>query len=491
MIRKLMLLASVAGLAACAASSEPQVRAERRPNIVVVVADDLGYGDPGAYGGPIPTPHLDALAASGARMTQGYVTAAVCAPSRAGLLAGRHQNRFGFEFNPAGRDRTQGVPPSERLLPERLKQAGYATGMVGKWHLGMAPGFQPLDQGFDEFYGLLGGATSYFRVKGPGDEHVPSPEDRYINRERLPVQDGRRPVDPEGYLTDVFTDRAVDFVGRNRDRPFFLYLAYTAPHTPLHASAKYAARFQDVKSPHTRVYRAMVSSMDDGIGRLRAKLRQEGLEDDTIIVFLSDNGCANYIRGACSNGSLSGHKAQPWEGGIRVPYLVSWPGTIRPGVDRQVVSALDIASTATAVAGAPGAGLEGRNLVSMLTSRARQPEPRALFWRTGPNYAVREGRWKLMVVNKAATASEGEDVVGQPVEDGVPARVSPLGQWVMLFDLEADPGEKVDLASRHPEVVARLQRRWAEWNRANAEPIMTSRRQFNFEVNGRRVELFN
>jgi arylsulfatase A-like enzyme len=466
--------------------------AERRPNVIFIVADDLGYGDLGSYGGPIPTPHLDALAASGARMKAGYVTAAVCAPSRAALITGRHQSRFGFEFNPVGRDEQRGLPPGESTMAESLKQAGYATGAVGKWHLGQAAGFHPLDRGFDSYFGVLGGATSFWKTQGPGDERAPTAEDRYINRQRLPIYRGREVVNPDGYFTDVLTDEAVGFIDRHKSQPFFLYLAYTAPHTPLEASAKYIERFKHVEDQHARVYRAMVSAMDDGVGKLRAKLRAEGLDDDTLIVFVSDNGCANYVRGACSNGPLSGAKGYPWEGGIRVPFLVSWPGVIRPSAPDAPVSILDVRPTVAAATGATPIEGGGVNLLPALSGRGALDSQRTLHWKTGPNYAIRDGRWKLLVVNKSDRGEKDTtESVGQPLPDGVPARVSPLGQHVLLFDLQNDPGETVDLAARHPEVVRRLQQRWAEWDRGNVAPMWTSRRQFQLEHQGRKIELFN
>lgn len=488
-----MALAMCASIPTGASDGRAAEASAPRPNVIVILADDLGYGDIGANGGKrIPTPNIDALAASGARVTNGYVTAAVCAPSRSGLLSGRHQARFGFEFNPVGRDEKEGLPPGETTVAEVMKSAGYATGMVGKWHVGQAPDFHPMDQGFDFFYGVLAGATNYWKAQAPGDVFAATGEDKLITRERLPIYSGRQVVQPDEYLTDVFTEQAVDFIGRNKSKPFFLYVPYTTPHTPLQASKKYADRFPHLTSEYDRSYAALVSSLDDGVGRILAKLDAEGLRRNTVVIFLSDNGCANYIRGACTNGHLSGYKAYPWEGGIRVPYLVSWPGRIRPGAFHQPVSSLDILSTAAAVAGvrAP-AQAEGLNLVSYLNGKGPR-EPRALFWRMGPNHAVRHGKWKLLVVNKSDRVQDIErEVFGQAVPDGIKAEVSALGQWMLLYDLEADPAERNNLASKHPEVVARLERAFADWDRKNVEPMWTSRRQFHSEVNGHRIQLFN
>lgn len=496
---RLPLLAMSIGLAllaaACAAprlADGPPAVGER-PNVIVILADDLGYGDLGAYGGDIPTPNIDALALSGVRFTSGYVTAAVCAPSRSALLSGRHQARFGFEFNPVGRDEERGLPTGETTIAQVMKQAGYATGMIGKWHIGQAAGYHPLDRGFDSYFGLLGGATPYLSRLEPGDMAPETGLDRLITRDRLPIFRGRARVDPPGYLTDVFTDEATAFIRGHADRPFFLYLAYNAPHTPLQAPKAYLDRFPNEASPYRRTYEAMVSALDDGVGRVMAQLRASGLERRTVVVFLSDNGCPNYVMGACSNRPLAGFKAFPWEGGVRVPFIISAPGRLAGGkVDPRAISSLDLMPTLAALARSrPPAAAEGTDLLPYLTGQ-RGGEPHdALFWRMGPNHAVREGRWKLLVVNKADSVQSMDEVLGSPVPDGVEARVSPLGQWVLLFDLRTDPGEQRDVATAHPEIVRRLQARFAAWDRSNVEPMFTSRRQFRSQVDGRKVQLFN
>lgn len=475
-------------LAAC--STAPQTAGRRQPNVIVILADDLGYGDLSTYGGWIPTPHITALAASGVRFTDGYVSGAVCAPSRAALLTGRPQTRFGFEFNPVGRDATSGLSRDETTLAQVMKQAGYATAMVGKWHIGSAPGYHPLDRGFDRYFGILGGASDYWAAQGPGDLFAPIGGDDLTARVRSPVVRGRTVVEEPRYLTDAFTGEAVRFVRDNRSRPFFLYLAHTAPHTPLQASRVYADRFPDIADQHRRAYAAMVSALDDGVGRLMAEVRALGLERDTIVLFLSDNGCANYVRGACSNAPLAGAKGMYWEGGVRVPFILAAPGRVAPGQEVSTpVSSLDLMVTAARAAGrAPPATAEGEDLLALLDGA---PQERALFWRSGPNYAVRQGRWKLLVVNKADSVDGPGGVYGTPTPDNVPGVVSPLGQWVLLYDLEADPGERTDLSARHPEVVRRLMAGYRAWDRRNVPPIWTSRRQFRTEVNGHRVQLYN
>ncbi|MCZ8281203.1 MAG: sulfatase-like hydrolase/transferase [Aquidulcibacter sp.] len=467
-----------------------------RPNIIVIIADDLGYGDIGANGGRIPTPNIDALAASGVRMTHGYATAAVCAPSRAGLMVGRQQTRFGFEFNPAGRDTQRGMSVQETTIAQTLKSAGYRTGIVGKWHLGQAEGFAPLDRGFDSFYGILGGATPYMTAIGPNDLHVETAEDKLITRDRLPIFDGRTRVEPTAYVTDLFTDKAIEFAGKEPEKPFFLYLAYTAPHTPLQAPAKYLLRASNQPSDYHKVYTAMLTALDDGIGRLVQHLKSSGAYENTLIVFLSDNGCPSYIGGACSNAPLQSWKGYPWDGGTRVPFIVSWPQTLAPGVYTNPVSALDIAVTTSTAAGVTHPGAEGLDLVSLVQDQSPQSN-RALFWRMGPTRIVREGRWKLIVVNRAApggaatTERRVDDLARSMRPDGIPATVSALGQWTLLYDLQTDPGEKFNLAEQHPEKVKDLLKKWDAWNEKNVEPQWTSRRGVAAEVENMWVEMFN
>lgn len=270
-----------------------------RPNILLIVADDLGYGDVGAHGcRDIPTPHLDSIAASGVRCTSGYVSAPQCGPTRAGLLTGRYQQRFGHEYNRA--------PPGgamdlgETTLADRLKAAGYATGLVGKWHLGLDEKHHPLQRGFDEFFGFLGGANPYL-PRGPAGV-VPR------------ILRGREPVAEKAYLTDAFAREAVAFIDRHRKEPFFLYLAFNAPHGPLQATEKYLKRFETIEDEKRRTYAAMVSAMDDAVGAVLAKLRETGLDERTLIVFISDNGGPTDVN-ASSNAPFRGVKGEVREGG--------------------------------------------------------------------------------------------------------------------------------------------------------------------------------
>jgi len=489
-MRCLVTMLATAALVSCSTPARqttalaPGPRAAS-PNIILIVADDLGYGDLSAYGGNIPTPHIDALARSGIRYSAAYATASICSPSRAGLLSGRFQGRFGFYFNLVGRE--TGMPNGETTIAEIAKQAGYRTAMVGKWHVGEGPGLEPLDQGFDSFFGFLGGATSYFPDGTPALVTADTGADKLVTRARFPILRGREVVKPPGNITDVFTDEAVRFIDSSREQPFFLYLAYNAPHMPFQATAEEVAPFAETPSLYSRVYQAMVATLDKGIGRVMEALRVRGLESNTIIFFISDNGCPNYTHGACSNAPYSGWKAFPLEGGIRVPFMVSALGRVRPGqVETRTVSTLDIMPTIAAVLGqeAP-AKSEGQDLFA---SRGASAE-RALYWRMGPNQWARQGPWKLITINKAAEVQSLSEVVGKPLPNAVLSGVSPLGQWQLLFNLEVDPGETQDIAERHPAPVQLLKQGFTNWDEKNVAPIFPSRREFRTEMVDKKVQL--
>lgn len=448
MVRFLWPLAATALISSLATPSAAQVR----PNIVVIVADDMGYADIGPYGAKdIPTPNLDALAAGGIRFTDGYVTGPYCSPTRAGLLTGRYPQRFGHEFNIAGRmvHPDEGLPLTETTLADRLKAAGYRTALIGKWHLGFAPRFFPTRRGFDEFFGFLSGAHSYTNVTQPGN----------------PIYDGESLVPRIPYLTDTLAAHAETFIKRHRAGPFLLYLAFNAVHVPMQATDTYLARVSSIANPTRRTYAAMLSAMDDGIGRVLATLRSEGLEENTLIFFFSDNG--GPVDGDSWNGSsnapLRGDKGETWEGGIRVPFIISWKGRLPAGkTDSRPVIQLDVMPTALAAAGVPIRPewkLDGVNLLPFLTGQNAGAPHESLYWRTGDVLAIRKGDWKLVKTYPGGSSVDP----GTPVVDGA-----------KLFNLREDVGESRDLAGAQPAKLGELREAWQRWSSALARPAWTS-----------------
>lgn len=431
-----------------------RTKAVNKPNIIVIVADDLGYADICAYGCKEGrTPNIDSLAEAGIKFTDGYVTAPICSPSRAALLTGRYQHRFGHEFNAGGALRSHrlglGTPTSEVMLPARLKKAGYVTGMVGKWHLGSTDKLQPQSRGFDEFFGFLHGANQYFEPTQRADaqyvrENMSEQGDRPdIN----PILRGRVPVKEPEYLTDAFTREAVDFIRRHHREPFFLYLPYNAPHTPLQVTNKYYDRFPEIENHALRIYTAMISAVDDGVGEVLAALKEHEILENTVVLFTSDNGCASYF-GVCTNAPLAGGKLLPLEGGVRVPFLMQWVGHFEPGqVIKTPVSTLDIVPTALELAGVELPRLaairfDGRSMLPVIAAADDGSRP-ALFWRNGPNWGVRENNWKLVVLN-------GHE---------------------MLFDLASDIGESRNLIEEQPQKTKRLKSLFDNWAKATREPL--------------------
>lgn len=446
------------------------------PNIIIIVADDLGYGELGCQGNAqIPTPHIDSLARNGVRLTSGYVTASVCSPSRAGLMTGRYQNRFGHEDNPLSAmnaDPGIGLPEDQVTLGAALQQAGYITAAIGKWHLGGTAKYHPLRRGFDEFFGFLheghyyvpppwDGVTSLLRRPVlPGGGQGRSPEGKLMYHTITgmmedpydadnPLYRGGQAVAEKEYLTDAFAREAVDFIGRRKAQPFFLYLAFNAVHSPLQGADAYMKKFAHIEDIHRRIFAAMLSNLDDGVGRVLKKLRQEKLEENTLVVFVSDNGGPTKEL-TSSNLPLRGGKGLLYEGGIRVPFLLQWKGQLPAGqtYDQPVIS-LDLFATAAALSGLAGtetaAALDGVNLMPYLTGQNTGAPHQNLFWRRHNSAALRQDRWKI--VRHAAN------------------------QAFELYDLAADLAETTNVAAKQPAKLAELQRLWDDWNRQNRAPL--------------------
>jgi arylsulfatase A-like enzyme len=419
-----------------------------RPNIVVVVGDDMGYADVGVHGcTDIPTPHIDSIAKNGVRFTNGYVTGPYCSPTRAALLTGRYQQRFGHEFNPGPVTQPgtkAGLPVGEKTIADRLKAAGYKTGLIGKWHLGNAPEFHPQKRGFDEFYGFLGGAHPYL----PG----------VAAAKQNPIYRGNEVVEETEYLTDAIAREGAAFIDRHRGEPFFLYLCFNAVHTPMQAPKEYLDRFPNIPEGNRRTYAAMMSAMDDGVGKVLGKLADLGLDGNTLVFFVSDNG--GPPANASNNTPLRGHKASTWEGGIRVPFYFQWKGRLKAGqVYDLPVAQIDILPTALAAAGVKvereAWKLDGVDLMPHLTGKnASPPHQDGLFWRFGDQRAVRVGNWKL--VRGRAGPGRG-------------AQAAKVTEW-QLFDLGKDAGEQTDLAPKEADRIKELETAWKNWDEKNIPP---------------------
>ncbi|MBL9182007.1 MAG: sulfatase-like hydrolase/transferase [Verrucomicrobiaceae bacterium] len=419
-----------------------------KPNVMVIIADDLGYHDVGFQGSKeIPTPHLDKLAARSLICTNGYVSHPFCSPTRAGIMTGRYQHRFGHENNPAWlpESTSAGLSMNETTFPTLMKTAGYTTGAVGKWHLGAHPQFHPNKRGFDEYFGALGGGHMYFPGAKGGAEYT------------IPLNRNGTDEPHTKYLTEQFGDEAAAFVGRhaNDDKPWMLYLAFNAPHTPLQAPTEWLEKFAAIPQEQRRTYAAMVAAMDAAIGGVLAKLDETKQAENTLIFFVSDNGGPNLAKKSgvnfTNNSPLRGAKGDVFEGGMRVPFLVSWPSKIKPGKYDQPVIALDFLPTALAAADSTAPGnLDGVNLLPFLTGEKTTAPHDTLFFRTGGpggNNAVRRGNWKLVRLGKA----EPE-----------------------LYDLAADIGESKNVAAGHPQVVQELVTAIAEWEKGTIAPTFES-----------------
>lgn len=416
----LLGLASFASASAAGAS---------KPNVLIFYLDDMGWAQPGAYGGKLaPTPHLDSIAKNGVRFTDGYVSACVCAPSRVGLMTGRYQARTGHDANTTRREGS-GLDLKETTMAQRLKPAGYATGIVGKWHLGDTPEHLPIARGFDYSVGTVSnlGEGGFYRGK-----------------ELIKELPGAPVTSP------VFAREAGGFIDRHRAAPWFLTVAFNAVHSPHVASEKWLEKYKHL-SKRDQGYAANLAEVDEAIGAVLGKLREHQLEENTLIFCISDNGGASD---SAEMGGLRGKKWTVWEGGIRVTWMAQWKGRIPAGqVLKTPVIQLDVLPTALAAAGiaaAPDWKLDGVNLLPLLEGKTKSLDREALYWRFGVQYAVRQGDWKLV----------------KPAVDAQP----------MLVNLATDHGEQKDLAAANPEKARALQALWDKWNADNLAPRWEDRR---------------
>jgi arylsulfatase A-like enzyme len=439
--REFLTTTAVAGFATLASSRGHPLAQARRPNLLFILADDLGYGDLSAFGRPdYRTPHIDRLVAEGVRFTNAYAAASTCTPTRVAFMTGRYPQRLAPELQrPMGWGTREsgppkyGLSPSHPTLPSLLKRAGYRTALVGKWHLGFMPEFRPNRHGFDEFFGIHGGGADYFTHSGPAGQ--PDLWENEVPAERV------------GYLTDVLSDRATEFIVRRHDRPFYLSLHYTAPHWPWEGPRDGHGKdpkHHFVDGGSRPVFVEMMRSLDEGVGRVLRALRRSGIERDTLVVFTSDNGGERFSY----NWPWTDGKFTLWEGGIRVPLAMRWPARLpRAGASDQLAISMDWAATLLAAAGAspdPAFPLDGIDLVPFaLGERATQ---RSLFWRQPypekSHAAARHDHWKYLRI--------GDDEY--------------------LFDLAVDSGEKANLTSQRVDVFERMRADWAAWN-AQMVPI--------------------
>jgi arylsulfatase A-like enzyme len=440
----------------------------RPPNIVLIVADDLGYNDISLHGNTtLKTPHIDSIGAGGFRFTRAHATSSMCSPSRAGFLTGRNQQRFGFEFiviphgvraafdgtlsedeeghvfpEIASQDMVPlnqcGLPSSEVTIAEMLKAQGYGTSVFGKWHLGSAGDMHPMNQGFDEYVGFDAAAAKFAEDDDPNVVNARMTWDGIDNISWRSLTTrlfrGKTPFTPDKYMTDVFTDEAVRYIHEKKDDPFFLYMPYNAPHSPLQAPKKYYDRLGHIEDHKTRVYTAMIESMDDGIGRILEALKQNGLEENTLVIFTSDHGSASYTRIPDRNLPFRGYKSTYYQGGVVVPFLMRWPGQIEAGgVSDIPVSLLDLFPTLAATVNSPlpeDRPLDGHDIWPIIRGEQTGTLHEAIVWRSGKYKAIRVGNYRLQI-------------------DGT-------AKATYLYNVKEDIGETVNLASEMPDKVAEL-----------------------------------
>ena len=437
--------------AAAASIGDLQAQSQgKQPNVVVILADDLGYADVGFNGcKDIPTPNIDKIAKNGVIFKNGYVSFAVCGPSRAGLITGRYQDRFGYSRNPlyAPQDAGMGLPLTEETMADILKRNGYYSTAIGKWHLGTHPDLHPQKRGFNEFFGFLEGGHHYMPEMWTlhDDTKAKTQYDGYKTK----ILRNTTPIDEKEYLTDALSREAVSFIDKNAQKPFFIYLAYNAPHTPIQATSKYLERFNNIQNPKRKTYAAMVSAMDDGIGTVLQKLKEKGLEENTMVVFLSDNGGPTNDNGS-NNRPLRGQKSNFWDGGIKVPFAIQWPAKIKAGTiyEKPIIS-FDILATVAGEINAqinPKKPLDGVNLIPFISSKNNKVPHDYLFWRGFDKgvVAVRTEFDKIVVIQDASQE---------------------------LFKSIKDVSEKNNLIEQDRKTFDLLMERWKIWNKELIDPI--------------------
>lgn len=427
-MRHLSLLLSI-GLLLCSGLSAAETR---KPNVLIFLSDDVGWAEYGFQGGKdIPTPNIDSIAKSGVRFTQGYVSGPYCSPTRAGLMTGRYQTRFGHEFNSVAAQK--GLDVQETTIANRLKSLGYATCAVGKWHLGAKEEYRPTVRGFDEFFGTLANTPYY---------HPTNFVDSRVSNETKPI------ADESFYTTDQYAERAVGWIEKQKDNPWFLYVPFNAQHAPLQAPKKYLDRFTGISDEKRRDFAACMSAMDDAVGRILEKVRQLGQEESTLIVFLSDNGGPTAST-TSRNDPLRGFKATTWEGGVRVPFCMQWKGRLPAGkIYENPIIQLDLLPTCVAAAGGKVDAawkLDGVNLLPYLKGENTGKPHETLYWRFGKQWAIRHGDWKLVAGNGGGPAAG-------------------------LFNLASDIREANDLRDKEPEKAKQLLALYEAWNAEQAPP---------------------
>jgi len=438
----LSLLTFSGVLAGCGARQPQQNTAEnKRPNVIILFSDDAGFADFSMNGNKlIKTPNIDAIAQNGVTFTNGYVSGPVCSPSRAGLLTGRYQQRFGHECNLGGNysktdEELLGLPVGELTIADLMKENGYRTGMVGKWHLGEKSQFHPCNRGFETFFGMLGGGSAY---------HTGLAKDIIRNFEGVDYT-------ALPYLTDAFGDEACAFIQKNKEHPFFLYLSFNAPHTPMHARPDYLEEARALfKTDERAVNAAMTRSLDENVGKVMAQLKELGLEENTLVFFTNDNGGAMPYNASC-NDPFSGTKGTFLEGGIHVPFLAQWPGVIPSGSKyEQAVITLDILPTAVALAGGElpvDSIFDGVNLMPFIMGKKDEVPHDKLFWRLQHHGAIRKGDWKLIWFDDQAPR---------------------------LHNLREDIGERINMAEHEPALVKELLNDFQGWQNEMVSPLWTS-----------------